>query len=105
MSNKDNKLEPAERKRGASRTLFKDAIARALLADNSKRLNALIEKAFTFAEHCPPDRLGDFVAIMKFLAERVDGRPAQSVEITDNTLELPSAGSFKIVRVEPAKDE
>jgi hypothetical protein len=37
--------------------------------------------------------------------ERVDGRPAQSVEITDNTIGLPTAGQFKIVKVEPTQGE
>ena len=88
-----------------SRNLFKDTISRALLENDSKRLRALIEKAITFAEHAPPDRIGDFISILKFLSDRVDGRPAQAVEITDNTVNLPSAGQFKIVKIEATQGE
>jgi hypothetical protein len=42
---------------------------------------------------------------MKVIIERVDGRPHQAIEITDNNMGLPSASQFKIVKVEPAKDE
>jgi hypothetical protein len=39
------------------------------------------------------------------LQDRIDGRAAQSVEITDRTVDLPSAGQFKIVKVEPNSND
>lgn len=108
MTKKDNNLEEQKQSgKGTgtkSRNLFKDTISRALLENDSKRLRALIEKAITLAEHVGPDKIGDFMTILKFLADRVDGRASQSIEITDS-VELPSAGQFKIVRLEPPSNE
>lgn len=104
----NNNLE--EQKQGGkgtgtkSRTLFKDTITRALLENDSARLRALCEKALYFAEH-EAIQVNDFITIMKFLADRVDGRPAQSIEVSDNTIGLPSSTMFKIVKVEPNKGE
>lgn len=101
----DNKLDTAKPKqRGVQRNLFKDTISRALLENDSKRLRALVEKALYFAEH-EAIQVNDFITILKFLADRVDGRPAQAIEIQDNSLNLPSAGHFTLVRVEPPKGE
>ena len=102
MTKEDNTLDPAKPKqRGVTRNLFKDTIARALLENDSARLRALVEKAITLAEHVGPDKIGDFITILKFLSDRVDGRPAQAIEISDNTVNLPNAGQFKIVKIEP----
>lgn len=81
-----------------SRQLFKDTLTRALLADDSKQLRALCDKALKFAND-PNIEIGDFITILKFISERTDGRPAQSVEVIDGT-ERPSSGLFKIVRIE-----
>ena len=105
MSKDDNKLEPAKlSQRGVSRRLFTDTISRALLEKDSKRLRALVEKLIGFAEH-DAITVPDFLQIMKFLAERTDGKPHQSIELTDNSAELPSATQFKIVKVEPPTDD
>lgn len=100
MSNSNNSLETSAPKRaqGASRTLFKDTLARALLADDSKQLRKLcdelliqaLDKNLTASER---------LSAIKLIIERVDGRPAQSIEVTDNT-DRPSAGLFKIVKIE-----
>lgn len=108
MSKKDNSLDKSEQKpdrySGISRTLFKDTLSRALLADDSKKLRKLCDQMLDIAlDGTLP--LGDRLAFMKVIIERVDGRPAQAIEITDNNLGLPSASQFKIVKVEPAKDE
>ena len=107
--NKDNNLQEQKQSgKGTgtkSRNLFKDTITRALLENDSERLRALVEKAITLAEHVGPDKIGDFIAILKFLSDRVDGRPAQAIEISDNSIGLPNAGQFKIVRVEPISHE
>lgn len=87
-----------------SRTLFKDTITRALLENDSTRLRALVEKALYFAEH-DAIQVNDFITILKFLADRVDGRPAQSIEVSDNNTGLPSSTLFKIVKVEPTQGE
>ena len=108
MSKSDNILENQKQSgKGTgtkSRNLFKDTISRALLENDSKRLRALVEKALYFAEH-EAIQVNDFITILKFLADRVDGRPAQAIELSDNTVDLPSAGQFKLVKVEPPKDE
>lgn len=105
---KDNILEEQKQSgKGTgskSRNLFKDTISRALLENDSKRLRALVEKALYFAEH-DAIQVNDFITILKFLADRVDGRPAQAVEITDNSINLPSAGQFKIVKIEPQGEQ
>lgn len=100
MSNSNNSLETsqASRKNGINRTLFKDTLSRALLADDSKQLrklcdellNQALDKNLTAAER---------LNAIKLIIERVDGKPAQSIEVTDNT-DRPAAGLFKIVKVE-----
>ena len=107
MSKSDNQLEKSEQKdrySGINRTLFKDTLTRALLADDSKKLRKLCDQILDIAlDGSLP--LQDRLAFMKVIIERVDGRPHQAIEITDNNMGLPSASQFKIVKVEPAKDE
>jgi hypothetical protein len=99
----NNKLEKSEQKpdrhSGINRTLFKDTLTRALLENDGKRLRALSEKLFYFLEH-EAIQVQDFLALMKFLAERTDGRAHQMIEITGQENALPSATMFKLVKVE-----
>lgn len=83
-----------------NRQLFKDTLSRALLENDGKRLRALCEKALYFAEH-EAIQVNDFITILKFISERVDGRPAQAIEITEGANNNPSAQMFKIVKVSP----
>ena len=103
----NNKIEnqaPSTGSNTKSRQMFKDTLTRALLENDSKRLRALCEKMLYFAEH-EAIQVNDFITIMKFIAERVDGKPAQAIEITDHSLTLPSVGQYKFVKVEPSKDD
>lgn len=107
MSKEKKDLESPEQKvrtKGASRTLFKDTLTRIGLADNSEKLNKLCDQLWEIAltGSLP---LSDRFTAMKFLMERVDGRPAQAIEIQDNNTGLPSSTMFKIVKVEPNSNE
>ena len=100
MSNENKIMEKSgpDRKSGISRTLFKDTLSRALLADDSKQLRALCDELLNQSldkNLAPSERL----AAIKLIIERVDGRPAQSIEVTDST-DRPSSGLFKIVKIE-----
>lgn len=62
--------------RNASKTkLWEDAIRRAVLADDGKRLRAIAERLLDKAAE------GD-VAAIKELGDRLDGKPKQSTELT-----------------------
>jgi len=98
-----NNLEPNKRS-PKSRTLFKDTLTRALLENDAVQLRMMCQQLIGIAVDGSlpiPDRLN----AVKIIMDRVDGRAAQSVEITDNTIGLPSAGNFKIVKVEPTQGE
>lgn len=83
---------------GVSRNLFKDTLARALLADDSKKLRKMCEQLLDMT--CDASlTAGERISAMKLIIERVDGKPAQQVEVTDNT-DRPSAGLFKIVKID-----
>ena len=105
---KDNKLEDqvlSGRGSGTkSRQMFKDTLSRALLADDGKKLRMLCDQLLDIAltGSLP---LNERLGYIKLIIERVEGRPAQSIELSDGGAELPSAGQFKIVKVEPTKDD
>lgn len=106
MSKKDNNIETGGqiRTKGASRTLFKDTLTRIALENDSAKLRKLCNQLWDIAlDGSLP--LADRFTAMKMLQDRIDGRAAQSVEITDGSVDLPSAGSFKLVKVEPAKND
>ena len=104
MSKKANNLESAKLPgRGVSRRLFTDTFNRMLLAEDGKMLRKIAEKLQYYLEH-EAIQVNDYIMIIKFLAERTDGRPVQAIEVNDVT-ELPSAGQFKIVKVEQNKNE
>jgi hypothetical protein len=106
MSKKDNNIETGGqiRTKGASRTLFKDTLTRIALENDSAKLRKLCNQLWDIAlDGSLP--LADRFTAMKMLQDRIDGRAAQSVEITDRTVDLPSAGQFKIVKVEPNSND
>ena len=95
-------LAQNDRKSGISRTLFKDTLARALLAEDSKKLRAICDDLLNIAidpNLSPTERM----TAQKIIMERVDGRPAQSLEIIEDT-NKPSTGTFKIVKIEQNKE-
>lgn len=102
----DNNLEspgPKERTKGTSRTLFKDTLTRAALENDSEKLRKLCNQIWDIAlDGSLP--LQDRFTAMKMIMERIDGRPAQAIEIQDNTIGLPSAGQFKIVKIESQEE-
>lgn len=100
MSNEKKDLEtsPPSRVQGSSRTLFKDTLARALLADDAKKLRAICDSLCDMALDNNLSAM-ERTAAIKLIIERVDGRPSQQIEVTDNT-ERPSAGLFKIVKID-----
>ena len=63
---------PTGHRNGSQQKLWEDAIRRAVLADDGKRLRAIAERLLDKAAE------GD-IAAMKELGDRVDGKPAQSV--------------------------
>lgn len=87
-----------------SRTMIKDTMARMLLEDDGKKLRKLCEKFYYFIEH-DAITAPDFLMFFKFLNERLEGRATQQIELSDAVESLPSASMFKIVKVEPTKDE
>jgi hypothetical protein len=100
MSNENKPLETGlpSRNKGANRTMFRDTLSRALLADDAKMLRALCDELGYMALDkglTPSERL----SAIKLIMERVDGKPAQSVEVIDSS-ERPSSGLFKIVKIE-----
>jgi len=97
MSNENKSLEPAKA-RGVFRNLFKDTLARALLADDSKKLRAICDNLCEMAID-PSLSASERQGAIKIIMDRVDGRPAQSIEVTDST-DRPSSGLFKIVKIE-----
>ena len=103
MSNKDNNLEPNKRS-PKSRTLFKDTLTRALLENDSKQLRMMCQTLIGIANDGSLP-LNERLKAIDLIMNRVDGRPAQAIELSDPTVDLPSASQFKIVKVEPAKDE
>ena len=97
MSNKD--LEAVKPKmRGVHRNLFKDTLARALLAEDGKLLRKMSERLIEMAIS-PNMTPSEQLAAIKLIIERVDGRAkeAPDEETGDNK---PTAGLFKIVKVE-----
>lgn len=88
-----------DRPQSANRGIFKDTLARALLADDAKKLRAMCEQLCDIAldKNATP---GDRISAMKLIMERVDGRPAQQIEITGE--DKPSSGLFKIVKIDGA---
>ena len=93
-----------ERTKGVSRTLFKDTLTRIALENDSVKLRKLCNQLWDIAlDGSLP--LNDRFQAMKYIMERIDGRPAQAVEVTDNTVNLPSAGQFKIVKIEATQGE
>ena len=96
----NNKLEPNKRS-PKSRTLFKDTLTRALLENDSEKLRNLCDQIIFIAlDGSLP--LNDRLGFIKVVMDRVDGRPAQAIELTDNQVNLPNASQFKIVKVEPS---
>ena len=108
MSKTDNNLEEQKQSgKGTgtkSRQMFKDTLSRALLADDGKKLRMLCDQLLNIAltGSLP---LNERLGYIKLIIERVEGRPAQAIEISDGGIELPSASQFRIVKVEPNRDE
>lgn|SRR5574343_379177 len=98
IPNKPLETSVTKRAQGANRTLFKDTLARALLADDSKQLRKLCDEMLNQALNSNLSA-SERLAAIKLIIERVDGKPAQSVEVIDAT-DRPEAGLFKIVKVE-----
>ena len=94
MSDKDL---GASRKNGINRTLFKDTLSRALLADDAKKLRAMCDQLLEMSLDKSLSA-GERLAAMKLIIERVDGRPKEQVD--DSGEDKPTVGMFKIVKVE-----
>ena len=77
---------PIGNRNGSKQKLWEDAIRRAVLADDGKRLRAIAERLLDKAAE------GD-IAAMKELGDRVDGKPAQMVGIGQD----PNADPARIV--------
>lgn len=103
MSKEDNNLEKT-RHSGKARTLARDFITRFALRNNAEALEAIVADLYKDATD-PNLTSSERTAAKKVIFERLDGRPPESVEITDGGAELSSATVFKIVKVEPLKDE
>lgn len=103
MSKTDNNLEPNKRS-PKSRTLFKDTLTRALLENDSKQLRMMCQTLIGIANDGSLP-LNERLKAIDLIMNRVDGRPAQAIELSDNGVELPSASQFKIVKVEPNSNE
>lgn len=71
--------------------LWEEAIRRAVLADDGKRLRAIAERLLDKAAE------GDIAAI-KELGDRIDGRPAQMIGVGQD----PNADPMQITRIERA---
>lgn len=98
-NNNIEKPEPKERTKGASRTLIKDTLTRMALENDGERLRQLGAVIWNIAlDGSLP--LADRQGFIKLLMDRVDGRPSQSIEVSDNNTGLPSSTMFKIVKVE-----
>lgn len=81
-----------------NRNMFKDCLARALLADDGKKLRKMCDQLLDMT--CDVSlSAAERIAAMKLIIERVDGRPPQSIEVTDSS-DKPSIGMFKITKVE-----
>ena len=101
MSKEDNNLSPNKRS-PKSRTLFKDTLTRALLENDPKQLRMMCQTLIGIANDGSLP-LNERLKAIDLIMNRVDGRPAQAIEINEG-VELPSAGQFKIVKVEPANE-
>lgn len=80
---------PIGNRNGSKQKLWEDAIRRAILADDGKRLRAIAERLLDKAAE------GD-IAAMKELGDRIDGKPAQMVGIGQD----PNADAVRIDRIE-----
>lgn len=93
----DNNLAPS-RVQGVNRTLFKDTLSRALLAEDGKLLRKLSERLIDMAIS-PSLTPSEQLAAIKLIIERVDGKPREApVEGLED--QKPTTGLFKIVKVE-----
>lgn len=80
---------PAGNQNAREGRIWRDAIRRAILADDGQRLRAIAEALLTKAAE------GD-VAAIKELGDRIDGKPAQMIGVGQD----PDAGPVQITRVE-----
>lgn len=81
-----------------NRNLFKDCLTRSLLENDGQKMRQITDRLLEIATG-PTFTPEQQMAAFKLIIERVEGRPSQQVEIHDNT-DKPSAGLFKIVKVE-----